>query len=68
MPKRLVDLKCANPDCGEEYHDVWMTSEEIEVVRECKSPCGKCESHVFIMLGRPQFSIRGEGVYDPGKH
>lgn len=66
MPKIILSLKCRK--CGHEQED-WFTSEERDTISAGEVLCKKCEEgEVFIMLGKPQFSIRGEGVYSPGKH
>lgn len=67
MPKLLTDTKCDK--CGYSEEDIWYDTQEREDLSNADVLCGVCgKGTVKIVLGRPQFTIRGEGVYDQGKH
>ena len=68
MPKRLYDLKCSNKECGREYPDMWLNDTDLVILKKGNLVCDDCHEPLGIMIGRPQFSIRGEGVHNPGKH
>ena len=64
--KRLVDLKC--DECGHVMIDFWADDECMVMISDKRLHCDECLGTLSIILGAPQFSIKGPGVYDPGKH
>ena len=63
--KVLIDVGCKECEMAEE---MWADEELIEMIGEGRLYCDDCLHPLHILLGVPQFSIKGEGVYDPGKH
>ena len=66
MPKIILVTKCNKCEYEEE---AWYTTEERDKISGGEVECEVCgEGKIFIMIGSPQFSIKGPGVYDPGTH
>lgn len=63
---KIYDVHCRGCDYIEE---MWLNNEEAKNIIDKEVLCGVCkEGELYIGLGAPQFSIKGPGVYDPGKH
>jgi hypothetical protein len=62
---KVYDICCKN--CGY-VEEMWLEDEDLKhLIEDCW--CGSCKvGELYIGLGSPQFSIKGPGVYDPGKH
>ena len=66
MGNMLIDLKCNT--CKAEYLDQWYSTYERKMVSEGRLCCDECYTPLVVMLGTPQFNLKGEGYYEPGKH
>ena len=61
----LIDIGCRKCKTVEE---MWADEDTKKMIKEERLVCDNCLEPLFIVLGTPQFSIKGPGVYDPGKH
>jgi hypothetical protein len=63
---KIYDIACKGCDYVEE---MWLNNEDVQCIRDKEVLCGVCtKGELYVVLGAPQFSIKGPGVYSPGKH
>ena len=63
---KIYDIACKGCEYKEE---MWLSNDDVQDIRDKNVLCGVCKKgELYVSLGAPQFSIKGPGVYDPGKH